>query len=260
MSKIIILFLITLLTVSLSRADDCNQTALDQARAEGLQAGIEQCQNDPASCGIEVNPMWNETTSIFSVGDALRNQEKDVNGLYLHYGEGAFEWVYWDFESLYKLEHGSDHEGYLRWTAVHTPQKPLFESIEVSQDGRSLTFGELVSQWESNVSNLGKQQNELGYYGDGVYFGDELIIGRWHFPSFGHIFEENGNMENFSFDVDFSVYRQYGISEDGMHIETDSTYWNTYELLGKEDGCMIVLMLGVERDNLVRRMCKQGEE
>ncbi len=61
--------------------------------------------------------------------------------------------------------------------------------------------------------NTGLAQNEYGYYGDGVVFGDYAIIGKWLLESKALVvFDED------SIAIENIKKTKYGVSEDGMKL------------------------------------------
>jgi uncharacterized protein YfaP (DUF2135 family) len=78
-----------------------------------------------------------------------------VNGHYIHYddseGESAFNWLYVlpDGSAVYKLQSVTD-DGYLSWADL----TDSFSSVEVSADGRSVTFNALQTEQCTGTSSL----------------------------------------------------------------------------------------------------------
>ena len=114
---------------------------------QGYNAGRQACIDNPASCGIETGtPPWTEVTPPDTVGTSMANNNYNIRGYYMNYGSGNFDWAYLDLidNSLYKLEIGSQEDGNLRWSTIHTPLDPMFESITISEDKSSVSFGSKV--------------------------------------------------------------------------------------------------------------------
>jgi hypothetical protein len=72
----------------------------------------------------------------------LANKTFGVDGLFFHYGEGNFDWIYVEKNGAYaaKLK-GANDQGFFDWEFLHLPNDPGFEYIHVSDDGKSVTFG-----------------------------------------------------------------------------------------------------------------------
>ncbi len=80
----------------------------------------QQCKENPQSCGIDAIPIIKEKTDPQIILNKVNNKPLDINGYYLHYGNGAFDWLYVPvkLKSAYKLEKGVDKDYSLRWTAL----------------------------------------------------------------------------------------------------------------------------------------------
>ena len=63
-----------------------------------------------------------------------------------------------------------------------------------------------------SLPNTGLQQNNLGYYGEGVTFGANLIVGEWRLKRLS-IFDYNGTV-----DIGRIDKSTYGVSEDGLKL------------------------------------------
>ena len=81
--------------------------------------------------------------------------------------------------------------------------------------------------------NTGNSINELGYYGTGVVFGNEHIVGVWRFPDVNSETNErefefygNGTMyDPYDFaDINMN-FKNYGVSEDGKTLIVDNTQY-----------------------------------
>lgn len=118
-------------------------------------------------------------------------------------------------------------------------------SSEMSSSIRSST-GNL-----SSVDNTGNALNSLGYYGKGVYLGDEPILGKWKEGTNG---SENGSTKFFYHDgtgfvqgtyLSFEHHFTYGVDQNGtvLFVHSDGTYRDgepiieAYECLRFEDKC-----------------------
>ncbi len=109
--------------------------------------------------------------------------------------------------------------------------------------GSSSSSDSASSSSENNTSNLGKNLNSLGYYGEDVYFGDSLLVGNWI------IKQKNDNGKSKDFGVNFTqvgdgemsiyelptplhgVIEQYGVDENGSKITYQGTYTNNNALI-----------------------------
>jgi secreted trypsin-like serine protease len=111
---------------------------------------VAYCQNNPSACGITVSESnvssWSTVTPRQSIINATQNQTFDIKGYYIQYNSGAFDWIYISSskESVYKLEKGSDENGYLRWTDIQTPNNLTYDSIMFSDNNATVTFGNQI--------------------------------------------------------------------------------------------------------------------
>lgn len=78
------------------------------------------------------------TTSPFA---SLADTAKDLTGYFLHYGAGAYDWVYVSADTKYiaKLE-GMDESGVLQWAWMQTPEQAGFEYVRVNLEQKEIKF------------------------------------------------------------------------------------------------------------------------
>lgn len=87
----------------------------------------------------------------------------------------------------------------------------------------------------ANHSNAGKQQNEYGYYGEGVVFGEYEIVGEWRICSKDIIvFNKDGTVDNG--DNFYAVNENGSILTFGMYSMYSSTIFQT-----GDNGCFKIL-------------------
>jgi hypothetical protein len=121
------------------------QTDIDNAIIKGNEEGEAHCQNHPEACGIEPTlPEWSSTPLSEILEDTAGNSY-EVKGYYIYYKQHSWIYVNNNANSVGKLEEGSKENGALRWTTVHSTNVPNYSSITISEDGKSIRFGE-VSQ------------------------------------------------------------------------------------------------------------------
>jgi len=98
-----------------------------------VEQKLQQCRQDPRSCGIDALPIIRETTDPYTVYNQVKDTPLPIKGYYLHYGSGRYDWIYVPFSlsSAYKLEKGVDEEYQLRWT-------PLPSGIVITKEGDSI--------------------------------------------------------------------------------------------------------------------------
>jgi len=79
-------------------------------------------------------PLLQTTTDPTTVKTTIKGKNFDINGFYIHYGNGAFDWIYVTRSSrkVYKLEKGVNDDYTLRWTYVN--------GISAEINGSSVTF------------------------------------------------------------------------------------------------------------------------
>lgn len=65
----------------------------EQASEAGRQAGLQQCQYDPASCNLS-EYVWAKDTSKYIVGTQVHNTSLQIRGHCLRYGDESFNWIY----------------------------------------------------------------------------------------------------------------------------------------------------------------------
>jgi hypothetical protein len=112
-----------------------------------FQRAIDKCKTNPTSCGIETSNIWINTTSKTSIKSKLQNSSYDINGYFIKYDSDTFDWIYVskDTKNIAKLEPGSDSEGNVRWTFVHSAKEAGFTSVRLSDDKNKITFGSAKS-------------------------------------------------------------------------------------------------------------------
>jgi hypothetical protein len=85
----------------------------------------------------------NKTSETNSpIVDEIANQIYNVSGLFLNYGNGAFDWVYSDVNGSYlaKLEGKDKTTGYFIWTFLMFGDIKAFDNFTVSSDRKYITF------------------------------------------------------------------------------------------------------------------------
>ncbi len=79
-----------------------------------------------------------------NISSKIAGKTFNVAGLFLHYGNGAFDWVYSEPNGQYlaKLEGKDKKTGYFIWTFLQYGNTKSFKNFEVSQDKTEIHFGE----------------------------------------------------------------------------------------------------------------------
>lgn len=112
------------------------------------------------------------------------------------------------------------------------------------------------------ISNAGKATNAYGYYGEGVKFGNDLVVGNWGSVILDNTGSEDGDIR-ISFDINGScIYVEsnpygtnyattvdYGISEDGKMVYS---LYDNFEIIGLFEGCYLMK----NQYNQEHKLCK----
>jgi hypothetical protein len=127
---------------------------------------------------------------------AVANQTIDVKGHYVQYddptGEPAFNWLYIPVngQSVFKLE-GTTDDGYIVWDILQGWGEESWESINIAQDGRSVTFGPMIGSGDEIPSGSATLRGTLR---DAVS-GDPLPFTAVYLTSLGQIDNRGVNPE-----------------------------------------------------------------
>ncbi len=113
----------------------------------------------------------------------------------------------------------------------------------------------------SQVNNSGNPANDLGFFGEGVLYGNDSIVGHWWYAP---VLGGDGAGLDFSASGDGNKYLpgvsdtgnpfEYGISEEGRTLNihyTSDTNVNNYEITGLLEGCY-----QMEHDGTQYKLCK----
>ncbi len=112
---------------------------VQQAIAQKLQ----ECKKEPQSCGIDAVLIPKEVSDRQAVAQQLKNRSFPIDGYYIHYGPGAYDWIYiTTTAAIFKLEKGVDKDYNLRWSLVHTTQDPIFQTVSITD--QKVIFGSLI--------------------------------------------------------------------------------------------------------------------
>jgi len=113
--------------------------------ADGVEAGRNECIDNPQSCGIQTC-YWFDRTFIFDIFERTANQSFAIEGYIVGYGKEALDKLYIDPEgNVFKLEAGSDENGLPRWREISNVKKPAYASVTFSKDHTSVRFGSVKS-------------------------------------------------------------------------------------------------------------------
>ena len=89
------------------------------------------------------------------------------------------------------------------------------------------------------VSNTGYEANALGYYGEGVQFGNDPIVGYWDvYPPSGNVsdFENNGDVYIVD-DFGTTAPYTYGVSENGLNLYLSAYGEVSVNIVSKNGPC-----------------------
>jgi len=84
----------------------------------------------------------NQVTDIKAVINALSTGEaQTVNGHFIQYGKGTYDWAYVTSDGgvVVKLD-GMNTNGSLKWSILHSSTQKGFNSIDISNDGKTILF------------------------------------------------------------------------------------------------------------------------
>jgi hypothetical protein len=83
-------------------------------------------------------------SSATAIQKMIANKSYGVDGLFFHYGSGAFDWIYVEKKGSYAAKlAGANSSGFFDWDFIHTASDPGFKYINVSSDGKTVQFGPL---------------------------------------------------------------------------------------------------------------------
>jgi len=87
----------------------------------------------------------NNDSVINELGSILGNQLVTVDGYFIHYGTGPFDWIYMtpNTSLIAKLDGMDPSTGLFNWTILQTQAGSMFESITIAPEGDLITFGAL---------------------------------------------------------------------------------------------------------------------
>ncbi|BCD61395.1 hypothetical protein NitYY0826_C0240 [Nitratiruptor sp. YY08-26] len=99
-----------------------------------IENKLSKCRQDPKSCGINAIPIITTKSDPNKVINQIKNKEFSINGHYIHYGEGSYDWIYVpsSLKHVLKLEKGTDENYNLRWL--------LINGVKATKNGDKITF------------------------------------------------------------------------------------------------------------------------
>ena len=94
--------------------------------------------------GAEIDPELNGNTTL----SQIRSKVWQIDGYFIHYGEGAFDWIYIvrNTGDIYKLEGMEPISGYFIWTRLPYPEAGL----EIVKSGDLIFIGQKIG--DSNTT------------------------------------------------------------------------------------------------------------
>ncbi|BCD63175.1 hypothetical protein NitYY0826_P16 (plasmid) [Nitratiruptor sp. YY08-26] len=116
-------------------ASNSNLVYTKEVVGQIIEHKLEQCRQDPKSCGINAIPIITETSDPNEVLNQVKNKSFPIKGYYLHYGNSNFDWLYVpiSLRKAYKLEKGVTEDYYFRWTR-------LPNDITITKEGNWIRF------------------------------------------------------------------------------------------------------------------------
>ena len=185
---------------------------------------------------------------------ALAQKEYPINGYFVHYGSGPFDWFYYSLKtgSIYKLD-GMKSNGYFKWT----PLTQYFSGTEIR--GGKLILGEVkftrdLDTRTSNIIRAIQKQKEYPINGYFVHYGSGPFDWFYYSLKTGSIYKLDGMKSNGYFK--WTPLTQYfsGIQvKNGTIIKIGEAYIGQ-ELQKKKEACENILHGQWVQDNS-RWMC-----
>ena len=82
---------------------------------------------------------------VNTLGALLQNQLIHIDGYFIHYGSGAYDWVYLsqDKTLVAKLDGMNPQTNYFNWTILQQGSNTIFSSIDIINSGKQISFGVL---------------------------------------------------------------------------------------------------------------------
>ena len=90
---------------------------------------------------LQTNSVIAPITNKMDVIKKLTLDSQEINGYFIHYDTGAYDWAYVtsDGKTVVKLD-GMNTNGSLKWTTLHTPNEKGFGKVNISEDGKYISF------------------------------------------------------------------------------------------------------------------------
>jgi hypothetical protein len=101
--------------------------------------------DDVVSTSVMFGNYIGNDPKLNTIGTQLENQHFPIAGYFIHYGSGAYDWVYvlQDTTIVAKLEGMNPETKYFLWDMLQTREKKAFSSINIVNNGTWITFGAL---------------------------------------------------------------------------------------------------------------------
>jgi len=114
-----------------------------------FEAGKAFCRENPLACGIKT-VRFDTETPVNEVLTKTADKTFPINGHYVHYDTGNYDWIYIDPDgrTVSKLEQGVDIDGNLRWTEIQGNGSPAYIDVQILDGGRSVLFGSSTTPGE----------------------------------------------------------------------------------------------------------------
>jgi len=172
------------------------------------------------------------TTTALNKIDEVKNKavksllgKQEINGYFIHYGTGAYDWAYIPPNKAYvaKLE-GMKGDGNLDWNLLHSANKQAFKTIDISSNGKTVTFGALSQDLPGSNTALNILANTTAII-DGYFIHYDKSAYDWAYipPSKAYVVKLEGMKENGNLDWK-TLHSSKETAFDIIDISTDGKY------------------------------------
>ena len=114
-------------------------TAFDSVAAFTIQL------DDVVGTSVNFGNYIGNDPEVNTLGALLENQLMNINGYFIHYDSGAYDWVYvsQDKTLIAKLDGMNPETKFFIWDVIQTQTKKVFSSIDIINSGKDIRFGTL---------------------------------------------------------------------------------------------------------------------
>lgn len=113
--------------------------------AEGFDSILVGDSNKVITFGNSISST-SQSANVKTALSTLANQKKSVDGYFIHYAEGAYDWAYItpDASFVAKLDGLDTNTGYFQWSILHMSSDKGFNSVSIVNSGKGIAFGSSV--------------------------------------------------------------------------------------------------------------------